>query len=99
MKGTLPVDTKKQPLRKSLPRLPSEKTNLSNGKVAPAKAVTTSAKANPERKKPDKDADILSQASPVGDNADPEDSQEQAPRVNEDRTESSIVVEVVAVEP
>lgn len=99
VKGTLPVETKKQPLRKSLPRLPSEKINLSNGKVAPATAVTRSAKANPERQKQGKDVDTLSQASPVGENGDLYNSQEQAPRVNKDRTESSIVVEVVAVEP
>ncbi|XP_020885611.1 protein WVD2-like 6 isoform X2 [Arabidopsis lyrata subsp. lyrata] len=99
VKGSVPVETKKLPMRKSLPRLPSEKTNLSNGKVAPAKAVTASTKAKSERKKPDKDVDAQSQSSPVGDNADPEDSQEQAPRVNEDRNESHMVVEVVAVEP
>ena len=99
VEGSVPGETKKPPVRKSLPRLPSEKTNLSNGKVAPAKAVTASTKAKSERKKPDKDVDALSQSSPVDDNADPEDSQEQAPRVNEDRNESHMVVEVVAVEP
>ncbi|AEC07706.1 unnamed protein product [Arabidopsis thaliana] len=99
VEGSVPGETKKPPVRKSLPRLPSEKTNLSNGKVAPAKAVTASTKAKSERKKPDKDVDDLSQSSPVDDNADPEDSQEQAPRVNEDRNESHMVVEVVAVEP
>lgn len=100
MKGSVPVETKKPSVRKSLPSLPSEKTNLSNGKVAPAKAVTASTKAKSERKKPDKDVDAISQSSPVGDNADPKDSQEQAPRVNEDnRTESCAVVEVVAVKP
>ncbi|CAL9234031.1 unnamed protein product [Arabidopsis halleri] len=85
VKGSVPGETKKPPARKSLPRLPSEKTSLSNGKVAPAKAVTASTKTKPERKKPDKDGDALSQSSPVGDNADPEDSKEQAPRVNEDK--------------
>ncbi|XP_010525961.1 PREDICTED: protein WVD2-like 5 isoform X2 [Tarenaya hassleriana] len=63
-KDALPV---KPPLRKSLPKLPSQKTSLSNGgKPAPAKATTNSMKAKPE-----KDADSTS------------DHQDQAPTTME----------------
>ncbi|XP_013599176.1 PREDICTED: protein WVD2-like 1 isoform X3 [Brassica oleracea var. oleracea] len=108
-KGTVTtVDIKKQPLRKSLPRLPSQKTALPDGKLAPAKAATTSAKVKPERKKVEKDAEALKQSSDpideeaqvtVSSNADAEDSHEiVSPMMDEDRAKSIEVSEVVSVE-
>jgi len=108
-KGITPaVDLKKQPVRKSLPRLPSQKTALPDGKLAPAKAATASAKVKPERKKLEKDAETVNQSShpieeeaqvTVTSNADAEDSHETvSPRVDEDRAESIEVSEAVAVE-
>ncbi|KAG2244818.1 hypothetical protein Bca4012_080780 [Brassica carinata] len=108
-KGTVTtVDIKKQPLRKSLPRLPSQKTALPDGKLAPAKAATTSAKVKPERKKVQKDAEALKQSSDpideeaqvtVSSNADAEDSHEiVSPMMDEDRAKSIEVSEVVSVE-
>ncbi|KAL1210356.1 Protein WVD2-like 5 [Cardamine amara subsp. amara] len=108
-KGVMPTaDLKKQPVRKSLPRLPSQKTTLPDGKPAPAKATATSAKVKPERKKLEKDAETLNKSShpieeeaqvTVSSNADAEDSLEiVSPRINEDRAEESIKVsEAVAV--
>uniref|UniRef100_A0A1J3C887 Protein WVD2-like 1 n=1 Tax=Noccaea caerulescens TaxID=107243 RepID=A0A1J3C887_NOCCA len=105
-KGITPtVDLKKQPLRKSLPRLPSQKTALPDGKPALAKAATASAKVKPERKKIEKDAETVNQSShpieeeaqvTVSSNADAEDSHEIV--VDEDRAESIEVSEAVAVE-
>ncbi|ESQ53940.1 hypothetical protein EUTSA_v10025240mg [Eutrema salsugineum] len=110
-KGIVPtVDLKKQPVRKSLPRLPSQKTALPDGKPAPAKAVTTLAKVKPERKKIEKDAETLNQSShpkeeeaqvTLSSIADAENSHEiVSPRMDEDRAESESieVSEVVAVE-
>ncbi|KAG2319528.1 hypothetical protein Bca52824_012741 [Brassica carinata] len=98
------VDHKKQPLRKSLPRLPSQKTALPDGKAA-----TTAAKVKPERKKPAKDGETLNPSShPIGEeaqltvsssNANAEDSHEiVSPRMDEERGESIEVSEVVAFE-
>lgn len=108
-KGIMPTaDLKKQPVRKSLPRLPSQKTALPDGKPAPAKAAATSEKVKPERKKLEKDAETLNKSShpieeeaqgTVSSNADAEDSHEiVSPRMIEDRAEQSIKVsEAVAV--
>ena len=95
-------------MRKSLPRLPSQKTALPDGKLAPAKAATTSAKVKPERKKVEKDAEALKQSSDpideeaqvtVSSNADAEDSHEiVSPMMDEDRAKSIEVSEVVSVE-
>ncbi|KAF8080586.1 hypothetical protein N665_0934s0024 [Sinapis alba] len=104
VKGVVPiVDHKKQLLRKSLPRLPSQRTAL------PVKAVTTSAKVKPERTKPEKDAEALNQSSHLTEeeaqvtvsssNANAEDSHEiVSPMMDEERAESIEVSEVVAVE-
>ncbi|XP_056853813.1 protein WVD2-like 5 [Raphanus sativus] len=105
-KGTVAtVDLKKQPLRKSLPRLPSQKTALPDGKPA-----TTSSKGKPEiRKKLEKEAETQKQSSsPIEEevaqvtaspDADEEDSHETVcPRMDEDRAESIEVSEAVAVE-
>ncbi|XP_020872079.1 protein WVD2-like 5 isoform X2 [Arabidopsis lyrata subsp. lyrata] len=109
-KGIMPtVDLKKQPVRKSLPRLPSQKTALPDGKPAPAKAATISAKVKPEKKKLEKDTETVNQSShpieeeaqvTVSSSADAEDSHEiVSPRMNEDRADKSIEVsEAVAVE-
>ncbi|CAH8305940.1 unnamed protein product [Eruca vesicaria subsp. sativa] len=104
-KGIVPtVDHKKQPLRNSLPRLPSQKTALPDGKAA-----ATSAKVKPERKKPEKDAETINQSSHSieeeakvivsSSNADAENSHEiVSPGMNEERAESIEVSKVVAVE-
>ncbi|CAN8273241.1 unnamed protein product [Cochlearia groenlandica] len=105
-KVTVPrVDIKKQPLRKSLPRLPSQKTPLHDGKHA-------TAKAKPERKKLEKDAETLKQSSKlveeeaevnVTSNVDEEEDSHEivivSPRIDEDRAETiEEVSQVVAVE-
>ncbi|KAJ0247387.1 Protein WVD2-like 5 [Hirschfeldia incana] len=98
-KGIVPtVDHKKQPLRKSLPRLPSQKTALPDGKPA-----TTSSKVKPE-----KDAETSKLSAhlieeegkvTVSSSAVAEDSHEiVSPRMDEERAESIKVPEVVAVE-
>ncbi|XP_018451193.1 protein WVD2-like 5 isoform X1 [Raphanus sativus] len=104
-KGIVPTfDHKKQPLRKSLPRLPSQKTALPDGKAA-----TTSAKVKPERKRPGKDAETSNQSSHLTEeeaqvtvassNANAEGSDEiVSPRIDEERAESIEVSEAVAVE-
>ncbi|KAG5389830.1 hypothetical protein IGI04_031371 [Brassica rapa subsp. trilocularis] len=86
-KGIVPtVDHKKQPLRKSLPRLPSQKTALPDGKPA-----ATSAKVKPERKKPEKDAETSHLTE--------EEAQVTVSlRMDEERAETIEVSEVVAIE-
>ena len=80
------VDHKKQPLRKSLPRLPSQKTALPDGKPA-----ATSAKVKPERKKPEKDAETSHLTE--------EEAQVTVSlRMDEERAETIEVSEVVAIE-
>ncbi|CAH8360746.1 unnamed protein product [Eruca vesicaria subsp. sativa] len=94
------VDLKKQPLRKSVPRLPSQKTVLPDGKLA-------AAKLKPERKKVEKDGEALKESSnPLDEEAqgnvsssNAEDSHEiVSSRRDEDRGESIEVSEVVVVE-
>ena len=80
------VDPKKQPLRKSLPRLPSQKTALPDGKPA-----ATSAKVKPERKKPEKDAE-------TSDLTEEEAQVTVSLRMDEERAETIEVSEVVAIE-
>ncbi|CAF1711776.1 unnamed protein product [Brassica napus] len=100
-KGIVPtVDHKKQPLRKSLPRLPSQKTALPDGKPD-----ATSAKVKPERKKPEKDAETShlteeeAHVTVSSSNANVEGSDEiVSSRMDEERAESIEVSEVVAVE-
>ncbi|WZZ09627.1 hypothetical protein YC2023_095548 [Brassica napus] len=100
-KGIVPtVDHKKQPLRKSLPRLPSQKTALPDGKPA-----ATSSKVKPERKKPEKDAETShlteeeAQVTVSSSNDNVEGSDEiVSSRMDEERAESTEVSEVVAVE-
>uniref|UniRef100_M4FG50 TPX2 C-terminal domain-containing protein n=1 Tax=Brassica campestris TaxID=3711 RepID=M4FG50_BRACM len=91
-KGIVPtVDHKKQPLRKSLPRLPSQKTALPDGKAA-----TTSAKVKPE-----KDAETSKLSSHlIEEEAQVTVSSHEivSPRMDEDRAESIKVSEVVSVE-
>lgn len=113
-KETLPVDPKKPGFRKSLPRLPSQKTSLSNGKnegkPAPAKATTNlvKVKAKPGKKKPEKDADSTNQSSPADDTAVPSSDQDQAPTTessnahpdayDQTSTESPMALQPVTVE-
>ncbi|XP_010526217.1 PREDICTED: protein WVD2-like 5 isoform X2 [Tarenaya hassleriana] len=103
-KETLPVDSKKPHLRRSLPRLPSQKAGLSNGKnegkaLPLAKAGADSMKAKPEKTKPEKDEDSTNQdQAPTAETSNAhQDARDQSTR-EEDKAESPMALEHVPVE-
>ncbi|XP_010546567.1 PREDICTED: protein WVD2-like 5 isoform X2 [Tarenaya hassleriana] len=112
VKEILAVDPKKLSFRKSLPRLPSQKTTSlvnrrNEGKAEPAKANANPMKAISKEKKPEKDADPADPSCPNNTSAVPSSDQDQAPTTDssndqtpmeEDKAESPVALQSVTVE-